>query len=100
MDSLRILRERGALGIALVNAEDSPLEAASEFVVPLCAGAERSVAATKSFIATLSASARLLAHWQRDNALLAAGGAWRPGWSRPPGSTGRRPSRSCATASG
>ncbi len=73
VDSLRILRERGALGIALVNAEDSPLEAASEFVVPLCAGAERSVAATKSFIATLSASARLLAHWQRDHALLAAG---------------------------
>lgn len=32
VDSLRILRERGALGIALVNAEDSPLEAASEFV--------------------------------------------------------------------
>ena len=73
VDSLRILRERGALGIALVNAEDSPLEAASEFVVPLCAGTERSVAATKSFIATLGASARLLAHWQRDNALLAAG---------------------------
>ncbi len=100
VDSLRILRERGALGIALVNAEDSPLEAASEFVVPLCAGTERSVAATKSFIATLSASARLLAHWQRDNALLAAGQGWRPGWSRPPGSTGRRPSRPCATASG
>lgn len=100
VDSLRILRERGALGIALVNAEDSPLEAASEFVVPLCAGTERSVAATKSFIATLSASARLLAHWQRDNALLAAGRGWRPGWSRPPGSTGRRPSRPCATASG
>lgn len=78
VDSLRILRERGALGIALVNAEDSPLEAASEFVVPLCAGTERSVAATKSFIATLSASARLLAHWQRDNALLAARLDWSP----------------------
>ena len=34
------------------------------------------------------------------HALLAAGRAWRPGWSRPPGSTGRRPSRPCATASG
>lgn len=78
VDSLRILRERGALSIALVNAEDSPLEAASEFVVPLCAGSERSVAATKSFIATLSASARLLAHWQRDNALLAARLDWSP----------------------
>lgn len=75
VDSLRTLRERGALSVALVNAEDSPLEAASEFVVPLGAGVERSVAATKSFIATLAASARLLAHWQRDAALLDAGQA-------------------------
>ncbi|MEB0039529.1 MULTISPECIES: SIS domain-containing protein [unclassified Pseudomonas] len=73
VDSLRTLRERGALSIALVNAEHSPLEAASEYVLPLCAGAERSVAATKSFIATLSASARLIGHWQQDDALLAAG---------------------------
>jgi glucosamine--fructose-6-phosphate aminotransferase (isomerizing) len=57
VDSLRLLRTRGALSISLVNAEDSPLEAACEFHVPLCAGPELSVAATKSFIATLSASA-------------------------------------------
>ena len=73
VDSLRILRERGALGIAPGECRDSPLEAASDLVVPLCAGSERSVAATKSFIATAQRSARLLAHWQRDNALLAAG---------------------------
>lgn len=73
VDSLSRLRERGALSVALVNAEGSPLEAAAEFTVPLCAGPERSVAATKSFIATLSASTRLLAHWQRDQALLDAG---------------------------
>ena len=39
VNSLRLLRKRGALSIAMVNAEDSPLEAACEFHVPLCAGA-------------------------------------------------------------
>jgi glucosamine--fructose-6-phosphate aminotransferase (isomerizing) len=71
--SLQKLRERGALSIALVNAQDSPLEQAGEYTLPLSAGAELSVAATKSFIATLSASARLVAHWQRDARLLQAG---------------------------
>ena len=73
VDSLRLLRERGALTVAMVNAADSPLEAACEYAIPLLAGPEQSVAATKSFIATLSASARLLGHWHQDPALLAAG---------------------------
>ncbi|WP_433860816.1 SIS domain-containing protein [Pseudomonas thivervalensis] len=75
VNSLRLLRKRGALSVAMVNAEDSPLEAACEFSVPLCAGIESSVAATKSFIATLSASARLVAHWKDDAELLEAGSA-------------------------
>ncbi|AHL35755.1 iron dicitrate transport regulator FecR [Pseudomonas brassicacearum] len=75
VNSLRLLRKRGALSVALVNASDSPLEAACEFSVPLCAGVESSVAATKSFIATLSASARLVAHWKDDAELLEAGSA-------------------------
>jgi glucosamine--fructose-6-phosphate aminotransferase (isomerizing) len=75
VNSLRLLRKRGALSVALVNALDSPLEAACEFSVPLCAGVESSVAATKSFIATLSASARLVAHWKDDAELLEAGSA-------------------------
>jgi glucosamine--fructose-6-phosphate aminotransferase (isomerizing) len=75
VNSLRLLRKRGALSVAMVNAEDSPLEAACEFNVPLCAGIESSVAATKSFIATLSASARLVAHWKDDAELLEAGDA-------------------------
>ncbi|CDF95287.1 MULTISPECIES: SIS domain-containing protein [unclassified Pseudomonas] len=75
VNSLRLLRKRGALSVALVNALDSPLEAACEFSVPLCAGVESSVAATKSFIATLSASARLVAQWKDDVELLEAGSA-------------------------
>jgi glucosamine--fructose-6-phosphate aminotransferase (isomerizing) len=72
VNSLRLLRKRGALSISMVNAEDSPLEAACEFHVPLCAGPEHSVAATKSFIATLSASAQLIGHWNQDLLLLQA----------------------------
>ena len=72
VNSLRLLRKRGALSISLVNAEDSPLEAACEFHVPLCAGPELSVAATKSFISTLSASALLIGHWNQEPDLLQA----------------------------
>ncbi len=73
VDSLKSLRAGGALTVAMVNAERSPLERACEYLLPLNAGAELSIAATKSFIATLSASARLLAHWTQDADLLAAG---------------------------
>lgn len=65
-------KARGALLVALVNDEASPLAAAADVVIPLCAGPERSVAATKSFIAALSALLHLLAEWTRDPALDAA----------------------------
>jgi len=65
-------RERGARTLAVVNDAASPLARASAWVLPLHAGAERSVAATKSYIAQLVAGARLVAHWQQDAPLLAA----------------------------
>jgi glutamine---fructose-6-phosphate transaminase (isomerizing) len=64
-------RER-ALSIALVNDEASPLAREANAVLPLRAGMERSVAATKSMIAALTASASLTAHWSDDRELLAA----------------------------
>jgi glucosamine--fructose-6-phosphate aminotransferase (isomerizing) len=66
------LRAQGATTVALVNDEASPLAAAAEWVIPLHAGAERSVAATKSFICTLVASARFAAHWTGDLQLVRA----------------------------
>jgi glutamine---fructose-6-phosphate transaminase (isomerizing) len=63
-------REQGAATVALVNDIHSPLARAAEWVLPLHAGPERSVAATKSFIASLVAAARLVAHWARDAALM------------------------------
>ncbi|CRI55582.1 SIS domain-containing protein [Pseudomonas sp. CCOS 191] len=73
VDSLRRLNQCGATTVSLVNAEGSPLEQACQHHLPLGAGPELSVAATKSFVATLSASARLVAHWGQDRALLTAG---------------------------
>lgn len=68
----RFLREGGARTVAFVNAEGSPLAEAAQHVFPLHAGAERSVAATKSYIAQLVAGARVVAAWQGDDDLLAA----------------------------
>ncbi|MBB6065313.1 glucosamine--fructose-6-phosphate aminotransferase (isomerizing) [Pseudoxanthomonas broegbernensis] len=62
----------GAHVAALVNVEDSPLAHLAHTVIPLGAGAEKSVAATKSYLASLAAIAQLAAHWQGDAALLEA----------------------------
>jgi glutamine---fructose-6-phosphate transaminase (isomerizing) len=62
-------RAAGAVVIALVNDESSPLAAAADHVLPLHAGPERSVAATKSFIAALVAVAALTAAWSGDDVL-------------------------------
>jgi glucosamine--fructose-6-phosphate aminotransferase (isomerizing) len=62
-------REAGALIISLVNAQDSPLAQRSDHVVPLCAGVETSVAATKSFIASLAAIIHLVSCWAEDREL-------------------------------
>ena len=59
----------GALTLALVNEVDSPVAEGAQHLLPLCAGPERSVAATKSMIAGLVAGASLVAAWGRDDAL-------------------------------
>jgi glutamine---fructose-6-phosphate transaminase (isomerizing) len=63
-------REAGAMIVALVNAKDSPLAQRADHVVPLCAGPETSVAATKSFIASLAAIIHLVACWAEDRELF------------------------------
>jgi glucosamine--fructose-6-phosphate aminotransferase (isomerizing) len=62
----------GALTLALVNDTDSPLAQASEIVLPLHAGPETSVAATKTFLASLSALAQLVALWSGDKSMETA----------------------------
>ncbi|WP_448188931.1 SIS domain-containing protein [Azospirillum sp. sgz301742] len=70
--TLEAARRGGARTVALVNTEDSPLALSAEHILPLMAGPEAAVAATKSFIASLSAVAALVAAWRRDAALLDA----------------------------
>lgn len=72
IEPIRYFRDSGATTVALVNDIASPLANTAEWALPLHAGAELSVAATKSFITSLVAAARLTAHWQDDAAFLAA----------------------------
>lgn len=72
IETQRALAAGGARTLALVNTPQSPLGEASDIEIPLYAGEERSVAATKSYLATLSACAQLLGHWNEDRKLLDA----------------------------
>jgi glutamine---fructose-6-phosphate transaminase (isomerizing) len=79
----------GALVIALVNDDTSPLAALADVFIPLGAGPELSVAATKSFIATLAALLSLIAEWRDADDLWTAANdlpatlqrAWAKDWS-------------------
>jgi glutamine---fructose-6-phosphate transaminase (isomerizing) len=65
-------RRAGAFTVAMVNVEDSPAARAADICLPLHAGTELSVAATKSFIVSLAAGAAVVAHWLNDGTMLAA----------------------------
>lgn len=57
-------RAAGALTLALVNDPGSPLASTCELVFDVTAGPERSVAATKTVLATLAAALALVNAWQ------------------------------------
>jgi glucosamine--fructose-6-phosphate aminotransferase (isomerizing) len=69
VENARVAREAGAHVVALVNVEDSPLAGIAHSVIPLRAGPERSVAATKSYLGALAAILHLVAKWSEDAAL-------------------------------
>ena len=87
--SLEAAKEAGAFTIAFVNVIDSPLAQKADVALPLHAGAEKSVAATKSYLATVAGIAQLVAHWSGDQDLLQAlpslpqqlAKAWQLDWS-------------------
>ena len=70
--ALHAASDAGATTLALVNAPDSPLAAAADHSLPLRAGPELSVAATKSYIASLGALVALVAAWTGDEELQSA----------------------------
>lgn len=63
VEAMQVFETAGATTVALVNDVASPLANAVDWALPLHAGPEKSVAATKSFICGLVAAARLAAHW-------------------------------------
>lgn len=65
-------RSSGAFVVAVVNDEASPLAGLTDHVVPIGAGPELSVAATKSCIGAMSALYHLCARWHGGDAMLDA----------------------------
>jgi glucosamine--fructose-6-phosphate aminotransferase (isomerizing) len=70
--ALAAAREAGAMTVAVVNEEGSPLEQAAEFCLPMRAGPEKAVAATKTYVASLVAPLQVLAAVAEDDALITA----------------------------
>ena len=65
-------RRNGALTFALTNTPDSPLAAGADHTIAFRSGVEQSVAATKTYVASVVAGLALLGNWLQDKALLAA----------------------------
>ncbi|MDB5506460.1 MAG: Glucosamine-6-phosphate deaminase, alternative [Devosia sp.] len=65
-------RRNGALAIAITNTAGSPLATGAQYAVDLKSGPEKSVAATKTFVASVVAGLAILAEWQNDTALAGA----------------------------
>jgi glucosamine--fructose-6-phosphate aminotransferase (isomerizing) len=63
VESAAMAKAAGALTATIVNDTDSPLARASDIVLPMAAGPELSVAATKTFVTSLSAWLHVVAGW-------------------------------------
>ena len=70
--STEAARTAGAVTLALVNEPNSPVAEAAAFVLPLCAGPERAIPATKSVVASMAAGAMLVNALAQDPGLDAA----------------------------
>jgi glucosamine--fructose-6-phosphate aminotransferase (isomerizing) len=72
IESAAMAKAAGALTATLVNDPDSPLAKACDIVLPMAAGPELSVAATKSFVTSLSAWLHVVAGWAALDRLRAS----------------------------
>lgn len=93
-DLLRVAegaRDAGAMVVALVNSEGTALHELAHHIVPLHAGLEQSVTATKSYICSVTALLHIVAEWKADGRMKAALAdlpgllrhAWDLDWSAP-----------------
>jgi glutamine---fructose-6-phosphate transaminase (isomerizing) len=89
LSTAKSARASGATVLALVNAPESPLAALADHAIPLCAGPESSIAATKSYLCALAAALQLVARWSGNRELQHAiarapedmAAAWQLDWS-------------------
>ncbi len=65
-------KDSGALTVALVNDTNSPLASSCDVILPMEAGQEVSIAATKTFVASLAALLNFVAAWIEDPEMTAA----------------------------
>ncbi|MCK5574801.1 MAG: SIS domain-containing protein [Sphingomonadales bacterium] len=72
LQSCQAAKDGGAYVVAMVNDTTSPLAKLADVVIPLEAGPEKSVAATKSYICSLTAIAQLVAYWMESAPLISA----------------------------
>ncbi|PSL18452.1 SIS domain-containing protein [Shimia abyssi] len=68
----RSLAEAGSYAVAITNNDESRLAKVSNATLPIHAGPELSVAATKTFVTSIIAGLWFLAEWKHDEALKAA----------------------------
>jgi glucosamine--fructose-6-phosphate aminotransferase (isomerizing) len=72
VEMTQMAKAGGALTVAILNDIESPLAAMAECVLPMAAGPELSVAATKTFIASATALLQFVAAWADDGNLRVA----------------------------
>jgi glucosamine--fructose-6-phosphate aminotransferase (isomerizing) len=72
VEMMRAAGAGGALTVAITNFADSPMALASAHCLPLLAGVEQSVAATKTFVTSVLAGLALVAEWRQDDGLRVA----------------------------
>lgn len=70
IEQAKAAKASGAMTVALVNTPNSPLSDIVDAEIPIGAGEEKAIAATKSYMATLSALLQLVAYWKGDEMLL------------------------------
>jgi glutamine---fructose-6-phosphate transaminase (isomerizing) len=72
MESACRAKDSGAVTVALVNDTESPLASVCDIILPMEAGPELSVAATKTFISSVAALLKFVAAWADDPEMMAA----------------------------
>lgn len=72
IETAKMARASGALTVAVVNQPNSALAQTCEAVLPLGAGPELSVVATKTFIASMAALLQLVAAWGANDDMVSS----------------------------